>query len=422
VNKLTLTYIVFGETMHVLGCKTDRVRDLRPIGCFEPDWPAVEAARARVQAQMHHAADSGEVSGAVLEEVQSLCGFLFDELVPLEAKRWLRDGEGSLRLSLPPELLRLPWELLHTGRDFLSLAWSMGRVVQLERDAEPSRSLRGNTRRVLLVADPDGELHESYDEGLTLRAQLRGSDRTRVTFRGGDVDAALLRRQARGHDIIHYAGHIDDAGWRMADSRFDRAAIERLSGGAPLPALIFANGCGGATAPTFSDSMLEAWLGGGTRHVLGPLFDLPDRLGRLFAEQFYEALLSGASVGEASRTARRALAASVGRGATPWGAYALYGNPDEVYFGRRKGRAKQVTSNELTGPTRLRAVPSPEVVRRQTQVFPRDERHPAQPFDKVFLLVLVGMLLAALAALSASGGAGFGDWGAAVEAPVPFDG
>ena len=422
MNKVTLTYIVFGENLHVLGCKTDRVRDLRPIGCFEPDWAAVEAARTRVQAQMHHAADSGEVSGAVLEEVRSLCGFLFDELVPLEAKRWLRDGEGSLRLSLPPALLRLPWELLYTGRDFLSLAWSMGRVVQLERDAEPSRRLRGATRRVLLVADPDGELHESYDEGLTLRTHLRSSDRTRVTFRGGDVDAALLRRQARSHDIIHYAGHIDEAGWRMADSRFDRAAIERLSGGAPLPAMIFANGCGGATSPEFSDSMLEAWLEGGTRHVLGPLYDLPDRLGRLFAERFYDALLTGASVGDAARRARRALAESVGRGATPWGAYVLYGNPDEIYFEEAKTKTKAANVNELTGPTRLRPVPSAETVRRQAQVFTRDERHPRPVVDKMFALVLIAMLVATLAALSASGAPGFGDWGEShSHALTPFE-
>lgn len=411
MNRVTLTYIRFGDTLHVLGCRSAEVRDLRPIGCFEPDWRAVELAHDRVRAQMHHAADSGEVSGAVLDDVRSICGFLFDELVPLEAKRWLRDDAGSLTISLPPDLLDLPWELLHTGRDFLGLTWAMGRVVQLERDAEPSRQLGRAPTRVLVVADPDGELHESYDEGLALKAQLRASGRARVTFRAGDVDAALLRRQARSHDLIHYAGHIDAAGWRMADSRFDRDAVERLSGGAPLPALVFANGCGGATAAEFGESMLEAWLTGGVRHVVGPLFDLPDRLGRLFGTEFYSAILDGATVGEAVRAARRSLASAVGAGTTPWGAYVLYGNPEVAYFEPQAADSLPQDAVERTGPTRLRVHAATEAIRREATLTRRDDARSGWSVDVMFLLILVLMLLATLAALSYTGGPALSDWG-----------
>ncbi|MFT6398772.1 MAG: hypothetical protein ACJAYU_003534 [Bradymonadia bacterium] len=342
-------------------------------------------------------------------EVRSLCGFLFDELIPLEAKRWLRDGAGFLTLSLPPELLGLPWELLHTGKSYLGLSWAMGRVVQLDCDAEPSRSIIGRSKRVLVIADPDGELHESYDEGMTLRARFGQDEKSRVTFRGGDVDAALLRRQAKSHDIIHYAGHIDADGWRMAESKFGREAVERLSGGAPLPALIFANGCGGAEAADFSGSMLEAWLAGGVSHVVGPLFDLPDRLGRLFAEEFYQHLLSGTSIGEAARLARCELDRTVGEGATPWAAYVLYGPPEDAYFPIAP-RAEESDAPEITRPTRLRSRPSPEAVRR-TAIVVRDDRPGHTTIDVVFVAVLVAMALAVTAATYASQSAVLADWG-----------
>ena len=113
--------------------------------------------------------------------------------------------------------------------------------------------------------------------------------------------------------------------------------------------------------------MLEAWLGGGVRHVLGPLFDLPDRLGRLFADAFYAALLSGETIGESVRLARLRLVDRVGAGSTPWGAYVLYGEPDLAYFEPDAEHASPDVTP--TAPTRLRpvdAVPVAEVMRAAT--------------------------------------------------------
>ena len=134
---LYLAYVMHGDVLHVLGAPGGSLAGLRPVGTFTPDWPAVHAAAERIRALVHHAADAGEVSSSATVELEDLGGFLFDELVPLPAKRWLRDGagDGELTLSLPPELLGLPWELLHMGREALCLRWAMGRALQL--DAEP---------------------------------------------------------------------------------------------------------------------------------------------------------------------------------------------------------------------------------------------------------------------------------------------
>lgn len=394
VNSITLAYLVFGDTLHVLGAPSDSLRDLRPLGVFTPDWNALDDVRDRIRAQMHHAADSGEIAAAALDEVRRLAAFLFDELVPLDAKRWLRQGEGSLALSLPTELLGVPWELLHTGDDFLSLRWAMGRIVQLPDGTEPNRVLDTTTRSALIIADPDGELDEAYDEGTALNQQLRAEEHLSVAFRAGDVDAAYIRRHARDFDILHYAGHIDAEGWRMSESRFERAAIERLTGGASLPSLVFANGCAGAFVDDLDNAMLPAWLAGGVRHVIGPIFDLPDRLGHLFAIAFYEHLLAGASVGAAIRDARRALAAELGEGTTPWGAYVLYGDPNTTYFPDRVPAERAQTVRP--GPTRLRPSepPGAEAVRRSAVIPTINQPSLRVPrFDPLFSAVVVMMVL-----------------------------
>jgi membrane-associated PAP2 superfamily phosphatase len=51
------------------------------------------------------------------------------------------------------------------------------------------------------------------------------------------------------------------------------------------------------------------------------------------------------------------------------------------------------------------------------QVIARDERSLPRPIDLMFLLVLAAMLIATLAALSASGTTDFGDWGTSEVVP-----
>lgn len=395
----SLAYLLHGETLHVLGAPADALSRMRPLGVFAPDWAAVHSAGKRVRAQMHHAADSGELSAAALEEVRRLCGFLFDELVPLEAKRWLRDGGGSLSLSLPSELAGLPWELLHTGAAFLCLQWSVGRVVQLADEPEPGRAIEGGTRKLLIVADPDGSLDDAYDEGVALQSDLREAENVSLSFRASDVDAAFVRRHARDFDIVHYAGHIDPDGWRMSESRFDRDAIARLTGGAALPALVFANGCAGANDHA-DDSMLDAWLEGGVRHLIGPLFDVPDRLGHLFARAFYQHLIAGRTIGDSVRAARVALAADLGEGTVPWGAYVLYGDPDAVYFPARAS-VRVPLQPKRPAATRLRPTerPGAEAVRSSTAALTHANRQHTNA-TPVFALIVLFIVLLAVASVA----------------------
>lgn len=363
---IVLTLVRFGDVLHVLGSPDATWTGLRPLGSFTPDWAGVDAATATVRHLVEHAADAGEFSVAAVEELRRTGTWLFDELLPGGARQWLRDDEGLLTLHLDPDLLHVPWELLHTSREFISLSWAMGRVVALDADASTTRALAGRHRTALVVADPAEHLVEAFNEGQMLRDALVRHEDLDVDLRATSVDADLLRRHLRDYDILHFAGHIDRRGWEMDRSTFGAAQLDRLAGGAPLPALVFANGCGGTAPGDAGDDMVRRWIRGGVRHLLGPLFDVPDRLGRAFADRFYEALLRGAPVGLAVRDARRMLADEVGIGTVPWGAYVLYGAPDTVY---RPAESEGVVTTRDAEPRATRLVPGggpldPEAVRR----------------------------------------------------------
>ncbi|MCB9533426.1 MAG: CHAT domain-containing protein [Myxococcales bacterium] len=417
---MLLTYLHHGDLLHVLGSADGTVAALRPVGSFEPDWASIRAADARIRGLIGHAADAGELGSAATEDLIGACGLLYDELVPLPAKRWLRAGAAStLTLSLPTSLLDLPWEILHTGDDFLCLVVAMGRVVQLEE--VPPRRRSTAAARVLVVSDPDGGLDGAYDEGMVLRSRLPELCGAAVTFRSGDVDASYVRRRARDADVLHFAGHIDAAGWRMSDGAFSADDVARLSDSAPLPRLVYANGCrGGSEGPgSTSGPLVLAWLRGGVEHHLGPLFDVPDPLARQYALAFYGALASGAAIGEAVRLARLEVAARSGIGATPWAAFVLYGDPGATYFPARATDGRDRAARERAGGSRdVRVAIAPTVARSAPPSLPptrlehapvRGADAPARPAkrapgagDLLFVaLVLLAALVGAAAGFSA---------------------
>ena len=351
ISSIYLAFIRRGPALHVLASSDGTIQNLRPIGWFTPDWEMIANTSEMIAVQVRHAAESGEMSVAMLQQLRSLGAYLFDELFPLDAKHWIQEQRDvAILLSLDKQLLDIPWELAHTGVDFLSVQHAVGRMVQLDQPIQTTYREKTDTPKALIIADPDGQLDEAYHEGILLHDLLETQENLALTLRASDVDATYLRRSIRDHEIVHFAGHIDEQGWRMADSYFNSIALERLSGSSPMPLLIFANGCGGAKENS-GDEMLYYWLSSGVQHYIGPLFDLPDRLGRAFAVLFYDGLFSGMTIGAAMQRARKQLAEDHGEGTTPWGAYVLYGDPRKHYF--TSSAQKQEIKQPVSTPTRL---------------------------------------------------------------------
>jgi hypothetical protein len=411
---LAAVFVRHGDTLFVMGARGGDLKALRQLGVFTPDWATVRETADAIQRRVRHAAEVGQLDAEALREMEDHGAYLFDELIPFELKRWLQQDAGTLTLSLSNELLDLPWELLYTGREVLCHAWAMGRVLQhaqefavLERAATPSP-------RVLIVADPDGGLDASYEEGIALKRRLEAQHD--VTLRAADVDASYIRRHARSYDVLHFSGHIDDRGWRMADGPFTRADAERLVGGVHVPRMVFINGCGGVN--TGPNQTVDAWIRAGVDHVLGPLYAVPDRLGRDFTGPFYDQLVAGAAIGEAVRQTRRALVRAHGEGATAWGSYVLYGDPrDNPLRTAERPALAAPRRARSSAPTRLRnrgaSVPEAEPVRSaRTSVFASESAPRATVLDEwlsfgsvVFAILLIAALAAA--AIERDAGASF---------------
>ncbi|MEZ4465140.1 MAG: CHAT domain-containing protein [bacterium] len=240
---------------------------------------------------------------------------LFDLLLPAAVKDALREPDGGSLLIGAGPLADVPWPLLHDGEAPLGQRWAVGEVLEGEAGLRPLPDRAAAGERLLLVADPAGDLPAARFEGEALMRALAGDGGLACDLRLGRLRRADFLRMFKSFRIIHLAGHADPAGedgpggWRLADGRVGADDLAALAG-ASAPQLVFANACQSARAP----DLVEALLRAGVRQVIGTLVDLPDLPGADFALQVYGALKEGAGVGEALRRARVHAARSDGGG------------------------------------------------------------------------------------------------------------
>ncbi|MCA9548191.1 MAG: CHAT domain-containing protein, partial [Myxococcales bacterium] len=277
------------------------------------------------------------VAGGGMDPLVAHGRALFDLILPAAVKAALRAGAG--RLTVITDAAALPWALLHDGTAWVGLRWALGTVPAIERVLTPPAAAPEGDR-LLVVADPAGDLPAARNEGEGLLRQLaRAGEGLACDLRLGHLARQDFLRLFRGFRLVHFAGHADagpegQGGWRFADGHLAPAALAQLAGGG-APGLVFANACRSvATADQASPSggLVDALLAVGVRHVIGTAVDLPDLPGATFAARFYAGLRAGLSVGGAMQAARVRAAQA---GDPVWAAYRLFGPPDAVYFQRR---------------------------------------------------------------------------------------
>lgn len=276
------------------------------------------------------------------EKLEGLGLQLFDQLFGEHTRHKLRTSQAThLRLTLPEDLLYLPWELLHNGEDFLCLRYSIGRIVLRNRQVnEGRRREHPLPYRMLILSDPRDDLPHAVKEGVDLRNNLKNArDKLKLELQSGLTTHQDVMVQLRAYAMLHYAGHAlgpapgQAAGWLLEDSPLTPEDFLPMLGSPLMPDLIFANACQSATAhPSGLPSMAATFLQVGGRHYLGTVSELPDQTSGTVAQHFYTALLAGETVGESLRSAREALAATPNLPSMAWAGYVLYGAPDEVYF------------------------------------------------------------------------------------------
>lgn len=334
-------------------------KTLRTYEELEFDEATVNEPVRRIGAILEAGDREGRITKKDLEELARLGQLLYERLIPPQARDKLAQSAAlELMLAIDDQLVQIPWELLHDGREFLCLRFGIGRVVStpqpvaLSEPHEPRSPLR-----VVMVSDPRGDLPDARREGVQLTAQL-GS---RPEFQVALPATAVSRQEFLSHfsscDVLHFAGHADHdpatpsvSSFLLSDGRVLANELRQLTNVPNVPRLIFFNACQSGETPQWRGPELATKVFGlanailltGVKHYIGSLRTIQDRSGFQYALEFYRQLGTGQSIGVAVRGARRAVAKRHGKTSLTWASYVLYGDPSSRYLPPRVEVPRQI--------------------------------------------------------------------------------
>ncbi len=293
-------------------------------------------------------------------------------------------GEALAELLLPRDLLlalkgtepsaltvindlwgsRIPWELMQIGK------WRAGLEGNLSRKYATSNISVAkwlHERRIspqlelLLVVNPTNDLDGAQNEGKALKDALQkipGINTTDIWNENATKERLTKEFSCGKYDMVHYAGHAYFDESNRAESGILCAGEKVLSGRDlatldSLPSLVVFNACetgrvrsreiptrmkrSGSNAQqkaidvrelaSRNVSFAEAFLRGGVGAYIGTYWPVGDTGAVAFAEQLYQQILVGASVGIAVEAGRRQLLQTKN---ADWVNYIHYGDFDFV--------------------------------------------------------------------------------------------
>ena len=321
-------------------------KTLRPYENVEVAWDQIDATRREVITLLNRANRRAKVTPEILDSLKKSGQILFDLLIPPKAREKIGATQArQLILYVDDKLVHIPWELLFDGQQFFCRRFAMGRIVRT-RQAPTSLSNRSLKApyKVLILADPRGDLDASYREGMEIKNFLDDKREVfHVDFKSQPVDIPFVKKNLRDYDVVHYAGHGDyysdnpaESGWLLKDGRLKASEISAMGGLQPMPSLVFSNAC--QTGQTgewqihdgFEQEIFglaNAYLLAGVQHYIGTFWEILDEPSGYFAKRFYSFLAQGVKVGEAVRRARLELIDAYGEETIVWATYMLYGDP-----------------------------------------------------------------------------------------------
>jgi len=360
---------------------------------------------------LNRANKRGKIGNDLIIKLKEYGRMLFDELVPVQIKeRISKTGFGHLLISIDDNLVHIPWELLHDGRDFLCQRFSMGRTVSTRQRVSPVVRAIGKPLKMQVLADARGDLQAAYTEGVKIKDEIGNFDEwLDLSLKTTDIKTDYVKAKIKNFDIVHYAGHADhnalkpeESGWLLKDGKLKAEQVISMSGLMPMPALVFSNACQTgqtdewkieADYETKIFGLANAFLLSGVQHYIGTFWEIPDEAGYHFAVQFYKQLIQGIPVGAALRAARQGLIDKYGEDMIVWASYMLYGDPTARYILpdmeiKETVREEKVVKEELVGAG----------LRHREEVihFPAKKKQKSPAF-----------VIAALVVMLAAGAAGF---------------
>jgi hypothetical protein len=302
-------------------------------------WALLAGLTADLQA-----IQEGTAGGATLERVGTA---LFQALFPLDVlmvyvavKAQLGAEEGlRLRLHLPPELARLPWELLYYPPHYLSTdpRSPVVRFLDLPDTPHPLAT-RPPLRLLHLVASPvDAPPLNAEQETTQLRLALAGLVEQRkleiIPAQPGTL-AALRDGLRQGCQLLHFSGHgglAGDRGYLLFEDddrrgeQVDSDILAHLLQGTSVRLAVL-NACQSAVAADSQafGSVAAALVRAGLPAVIAHQYAMPDSNAIAFAVEFYRALTAGFPVDAAVGEGRKAILSELG---TAWRERADWATP-----------------------------------------------------------------------------------------------
>jgi CHAT domain-containing protein len=267
---------------------------------------------------------------------------MYQTLIPEEIRDALRVLPTATLLTVETDgrLGSLPWELSFDGSMFLCLKFACGRPLGMRRLPPGDRR---DILKLLIIADPTGDLPGTQAETNYIMGQLRGFPQLRMTRFGTEIrKRRFLELFSSGkYDLIHYSGHSQ---CHPTDPRKNQLTfldgacygyeIEGAESQSP-PALMFANSCQSAgtsagTHETGLASIAGSFLRAGVAACIGALWVVMDMSSGMLASDFYRSMLYGSPIGEALRRARSNSFRKWGYTDDAWASFILYGDPDTI--------------------------------------------------------------------------------------------
>ena len=292
---------------------------------------------------------------AFTAELQAYGVLLFEQLFPQEVQAQLWKHHTKLKnirvVSTEPFI---PWEIVHLKApgepldpDAPSLfLGQMGLLRWLHNvNGHPPVQLRIRDKRARYVIPnyphPDWVLPDTAKERAFLEAKFAA---TAVEPQPNEVRTLLS--QAGAFDLLHFACHGEAdqdnsgnarivlegrvEGTNYIPTRFDASTVEafaRLRGQDGTQPIVFLNACQAGRAGyklTGIGGFAQAFLRAGAGAFIGTLWSVGDEPAFCFGKVFYEALLNGQTVPQATTAAR---AAARQAGDATWLAYVVYAHP-----------------------------------------------------------------------------------------------
>jgi class 3 adenylate cyclase/CHAT domain-containing protein len=344
-------------------------RTLLPYETSEVAWEQVEASCREVISLLNRANKRARVTPEILDGLKKSGQILFDLLIPPKARQQLTSTTArNLILYVDDRLVQIPWELLYNGKEFLCRRFAMGRIVSTRQalTSHSSRTLKAPFK-VLVLADPRGDLNASYREGTEIKNFLDEKRKSfHVDFKSHPADISFVKKNLRDYDIVHYAGHADyhfespsESGWLLTGGRLKASEISAMGGLQAMPSLVFSNAC--QTGQTGEWQIQEGYeqqifglanahLLAGVQHYIGTFWEILDEPSSYFAKRFYSFLAEGEKVGEAVRRARQELIEAYGEETIVWASYMLYGDPTFQFASAEREEAAGAPRRELVQP------------------------------------------------------------------------